>query len=79
MLGWTALVWAVRFRSWESAYALLSYGADPNIKDNHGYSSLDYALDKKDTLMISLLLQFATHTNAIQRTKLESILKTLES
>jgi len=54
-LGKTVLHRMVTADDVDIADALISNGADPNIKDNDGFSPLDYAIKYKQSIMIKVL------------------------
>lgn len=54
--GCTALVYAVRQAPVDCVLALLAAGADVNIADNEGKTPLEYAVEEKDVVKVSLLL-----------------------
>lgn len=54
--GRTPLYFAVLNKNYQAAIRLLQLGADPNIADCHGISPLMVAIERKDPLMIKILL-----------------------
>ena len=55
LLSLTALFWAVR-EDFEITKLLLENDANPNIKNNNGFSPLMFALSSKDPEIVKILL-----------------------
>lgn len=56
--GDTALIIAVICNHFEAATLLLSFGADPNIKGEHGMVAMHYAVQQRNLEMLALLQQY---------------------
>ena len=53
--GATPLIWAAYYNHPKVVQLLLEKGADTSVKDNNGYTALEFAKDKGYTYMIKLL------------------------
>jgi uncharacterized protein len=52
---YTPLITCARFKKYKTAAYLISHGADLSLADRRGKTALDYAQEKGDTEMISIL------------------------
>ena len=61
--GYTALIWAVHNEQQKIAKALLSAGADPNIRGFDGNTALLWAIHKQNIPLLKMLIKAKAYTN----------------
>jgi RNA polymerase sigma factor (sigma-70 family) len=61
--GFTALMYAAKYKRFQIVQYLIGQGADPKLKDNLGNGALNYAAEKGDLNMIQCLLDSGADVN----------------